>query len=95
MPALATQLFCTPACTNAWHNRWTVRGRRWVQLAAVARLTRGGTRGGHLFAARASRDADHLLRAWLAEDAKANEGRGRMDIRAFNDLRYRAGFEPV
>ena len=87
VPAQPGQLFCEAAHRVAWHNRWTVRGRAWAELGAVARLTRSGTRGRWRFAQRVSRDADVLLARWSREDAAA----GRMDVRDYMDRRYAAG----
>lgn len=88
------QLFCSTPHRRAWNNRWTVRGGRAMVLAAVARVTRNGSRCASdvaYNATRAGRDLDAMLRQWRADDASA----GRMTWEQYNALRYRSGFDPL
>lgn len=90
-PRQDAQLFCSPQHRDAWNNRWTTRGRTDMILAAVARYTRNGHRGGALFGQRASYAFDSHLARWRRDDALA----GRMPLPAFIDLRYSLGFDPL
>ena len=98
LPRKSGQLFCTPEHRDGWNNRTTVRGRVLTGLAIVARITRNGTRISHggtshdlVYATRASRDEDRLIRRWIAEDRAA----GRMEWPEYMRRRYAAGFEPT
>lgn len=87
-PRNGQQLFCCAEHRTAWNNRWTVRGRQGMTLFAVAMKTRNGTRpNSPAFAARASKDANALARAWEREDVEAK----RMTITEYNRRRYALG----
>jgi hypothetical protein len=88
------QLFCCTQHRRAWNNRWVTRGAVVAPLAAVARLTRNGSRGsaaGRTYGARAGSDADTLFRRWRAEDAAA----GRMSWEDYLKRRYLLGYDPT
>ena len=91
VPTQPTQLFCTPAHRVAWGNRMTVRGRVATPLLIAARLTRGGSRGDHIYGARATRESDALIRHYRAEDAAD----GRMGVLEYVRRRYLLGFDPL
>lgn len=90
----AGQLFCTPPHRRAWNNRWTVRGAVIAPLAAVARVTRNGSRGseaGRLSGWRAGQQVDALLARYRREDRAER----RMDWEQYLALRYATGFDPL
>jgi len=85
------KLFCCQKHRREWNNRAVVRGSVLAPLAIVARKTRNGTRGDKTYGAKASQDADMLIRRWEAEDAEA----GRMTQAQYLRLRYQNGYDPV
>jgi len=91
----ADKLFCCQKHRRDWNNRAVVRGSVLAPLAIVARKTRNGTRGDITYGAKASQHADMLIRRWEAEDAEANDGRGRMTQQQYLRLRYQNGYDPV
>jgi uncharacterized Zn finger protein (UPF0148 family) len=84
------QIFCTPACRKAHHNREAVRGRQLMMYAPAARATRNGTRGiGADAGAHATHRMNQLLSEWRDEDARA----GRMGPVELAQLRHRVGYD--
>jgi hypothetical protein len=89
-PNRRNQLFCSTAHKAAWENRATVRGKVLTPLAAVARMTRNGTRGSDEMRAigrRASNQQNRLIQQWRDEDRAV----GRMDAGEFLRLRVKFG----
>jgi hypothetical protein len=89
-PNRRNQLFCTSAHKRDWENRATVRGKVLTPLAAVARMTRNGTRGAddlRDIGRRASNRQNQLIREWRDEDRAA----GRMDAGEFLRVRLKFG----
>lgn len=86
----ADKLFCCQKHRREWNNRAVVRGAVLAPLAIVARKTRNGTRGDKDYGARASQDADMLIRRWEAEDVAER----RMTQQAYLRLRYQNGYDP-
>ena len=78
-----------PAHRQAWHDRDKIRGRQLLPLRLASQLTRGGSRGEKEIGKKARRDAEHLERRWIAEDASAR----RMNPVEYTQLRYRLGFD--
>lgn len=60
-------LFCSRACTDAYHNVQTVRGRVLMPLVMAAATRRYGGSDREL-CAYARREADALVSRWLVED---------------------------
>jgi hypothetical protein len=89
LPAGPRQMFCCPDHRTAWHDRDKIRGRKLVPLRMAAQITRGGSRGDIEIGKRARRDAEHLERRWIAEDAAA----GRMNPAEYMRRRYALGFD--
>lgn len=83
------RVFCSPAHKKAWDNRQRLRGRQLFPFAAVARVTRGGTRGNRETGHRAQADQDMLLGRWNEEDARDN----RMSQSDYLTLLYHLGFD--
>lgn len=93
-PRQANGLFCCPAHNKAWNNRWTSRGSLLVQYAAVARVTRDGTRGTEDECAIGKRCAAiqrRLHQRWRDEDRDA----GRMAMPEFMAARLQHMDEPI
>ena len=95
-PSVRNQLFCEPQHNTDWTNRQTARGRKITALMMAAVATRNGRSGTpqeREAGKRAVRDLHNLVQRFRAEDASAQPP--RMDWRAFNELRYRLGFDPL
>jgi hypothetical protein len=89
-PNRRNQLFCSAPHKAAWENRATVRGKVLTPIAAVARMTRNGTRGSdedRVIARKASNAQNRLIQQWRDEDREA----GRMGATEFLRARVRFG----
>jgi hypothetical protein len=87
---LADRPEASAADRRNWENRATVRGKVLTPLAAVARMTRNGTRGAddlRDIGRRASNRQNQLIREWRDEDRAA----GRMDAGEFLRVRLKFG----
>ena len=92
-PRQANALFCCPAHKRAWNNRWTVRGSQLAQYAAVARITRDGSRGtpaDRAIGKRAAAIHRRLIQRFRDEDRKA----GRMPMPEFMAARLQHMDDP-
>ena len=93
-PRQAGTLFCCPAHKRTWNNRWTVRGSQLAQYAAVARITRDGSRGSAEDRATGKRAAA-IMRRLIQRFRDEDRAAGRMWLPAFMRDRLKVTDEPL